>query len=93
MGTHIGTISMSMDSGVFIRDLVISFKSRCSRNQAILRYTVHRNRRSALAFFDAFPFRRETTGGEVKVDLIFEKVGGLKTLAFLARFRGGIDDS
>jgi len=46
-----------------------------------------------LAFFDPFPFRRETTGGEVKAVLIIEKVGGLKTLAFLARFRGGIDDS
>jgi len=46
-----------------------------------------------LAFFDAFTFRRKTTGGEMKAVLIIEKVGGLKTFAFLARFRGGIDDS
>jgi hypothetical protein len=61
----------------------------------MLRYTVHKNRKSAELFFGDFPFF-EYCGGmakEWKVDCVEEEeeVEGFEMLAFRARFRGGVD--
>jgi len=45
-----------------------------------------------LTFFNLFSFRRETIS-ELKAVFVAEEVNELEILAFLARFRGGIDDS